>query len=63
MKEYNYNRNSSGNRKAGKPVIFNDKIFAKQKDLADHLGLPESKISRCLNEDIAINGHFVDYAF
>ena len=60
--KYNYNHKSKGNRRGGKQVIYMDEIYARQKDLAIHLGLPESRISRALRFDTDINKHYLDYA-
>ena len=62
MTKYNYNKNSKGNRRGGKQVIYKGEKFDRQKDLAIHLGLPESRISRALRFDKDINKHYLDYA-
>ena len=61
MKKYNYNKNSKGNRLGGKQIIYKGEKFDRQKDLAIHLGLPESRISRALRFDKEINNELIDY--
>ena len=58
----NYNSNSKGNRKAGKKIIYKGEVYDRQRDLAPHLNLPESRISRALRFDSDINNEYLDYA-